>query len=417
MRYLIYSIPILCSLLVSGQPSNLIFFTEEGENFTLYVNGDKINEAPTSRSKASGITTDFAQIKIEFETPGAPIVKSNMMVDAGKEITAIVRKNKKGKYVTRLVSVVDVPEESSTEKVRITNSPPPSTSQQPQAEPIVSNTNSSSTTITASAETPDTDGVGISISAGGETFSMNVNMSGMEQEHSSTTTNTITNTNSTSTGSQLSARVEGKRIILSDGRVYTFNYYNANRIGPVIEMKNPVGASVDISYEGVIAYSGEVPFQYNEDDWKKSKAYFKLTVNEGNTSWSVKLKHSGQIIIEGPDSQSETSTVPASNPPAATSGCSTPMAAADFDRAKESISNKSFSDEQMAVFKQVIKSNCLSVSQVTEVMGLFTYEEEKLDVAKLSYPKTVDKGNYYQVNDALTYSDSIEALEAFLEKQ
>ncbi|MEM9340925.1 MAG: DUF4476 domain-containing protein, partial [Bacteroidota bacterium] len=93
------------------------------------------------------------------------------------------------------------------------------------------------------------------------------------------------------------------------------------------------------------------------------------------------------------------------------------MAASGFSRAKASIESKSFSDEQLTVFKQIISNNCVSVSQVVGFMNLFTYEEEKVTVAKLAYPKTVDKGNYYQVNDALTYSDSIEALNGFIEKQ
>ncbi len=410
MRYLVYAIFLICSFILNGQSSNLIFFTEEGENFTLYVNGAKINETPSPRSKASGITTDFAQIKIEFETPGAPVMKSNLMVESGKEMTAVIRKNKKGKYVTRLVSVVDASDESTSEKVSITNSSPPT-----QAQPLASNTNSNRTTTTAtvSTETPDKE-VGISISAGGETFNMSVKTSGEEQA-SSNSTSTVTNSGSTSIGSQLTARVEGSKILLSDGRVFTFKYVNSNRIGPVVEMKQPAGAQVAISYDGVEAYSSEVPFVYQENDWKKSKVYFKLSVSEPTESWSVKLKHnSSKMIIDGASAPQVMTTF---TQPAATSGCTRAMTDGDFGRAKESIENKSFGDEQMTVFKQVIRSNCLSVSQVIGMMDLFTYEDEKLEVAKLAYTKTVDKGNYYQVNDALTYSDSVVELEAFLEKQ
>ncbi|MEO9870745.1 DUF4476 domain-containing protein [Ekhidna sp.] len=407
MRYLIYSIFIFGSFVANCQ-SNLVFYTEEGENFTLYVNGSQINQEPASRAKASGITGDFAQVKIIFETPGAPEIKKGIMMEVGKEMTSAIQKNNKGKYVLRPVSSAPIPRESETEAVPITNTTPP-----PTQTSTTASTQSSSTT---SAINTDSETIGINMKVGDQSVGISVNMGGLESTQSNETqqpTNQSGNTQISAT--QLSARVEGKKIILSDGRVFNFNYYNANRMGPVIEMKNPIGASVTISYDGVESYSGEVPFQYNENDWKKSNAYFKLTVIEAAGTWSVKLKHSGKIIIDGASSQSvEPNQAP--NPSIST-GCASPMSDGNFNRSKESIEGKSFGDEKMTVFKQIVRANCFSVDQVIGFMELFTYEEEKLDVAKFAYLKTVDKGNYYQVNDALTYSDSVAELEGFLADQ
>ena len=98
-------------------------------------------------------------------------------------------------------------------------------------------------------------------------------------------------------------------------------------------------------------------------------------------------------------------------------GQSMDRASSSFAQANESISNKSFADEKMAVFKQIIRAHCVSVDQVIGFMGRFTFEEDKLEVAKASYPKTVDQRNYYRINDVLTYSDSVEELETFLARQ
>jgi hypothetical protein len=99
----------------------------------------------------------------------------------------------------------------------------------------------------------------------------------------------------------------------------------------------------------------------------------------------------------------------------ATTGCSTAASATDFQSAKASIQAKPFSDTKMILAKQIIKNNCFSVVQVKELMGLFTYEEEKVEIAKLCYMKTVDYTNYSQVNDAFTFSGSTDELSTYID--
>lgn len=398
MRYLIYAMFIVGMLAASAQ-SNLAFFTEEGENFTLFVNGVQINQAPNTNVEAKNISGEFAQVKVVFETPGAPVLKQGMLVESGKEMTLLIKKNRKGKYVFRMVSSSYIQKSAQTETIPITNTSQPTASVTSASQGVPASDNQNNETI------------GINMNIGDQSVGVSVSMSGFE-DSASNETGSSSNTVS-SRYQQLSARVDGNNIILSDGRKFTCNYYNANRIGPVVEMKDPVGAQVTISYDGVNAYQGEVPFQYKENDYKKSSSYFKLTVNEGSAAWSVKLKHSGKIIIDGPSTQAITPTTPVS----ASSGCATPMSDGDFNRSKQSIEGKSFGDEQLTVFRQIVRSNCFSVSQVIGFMDLFSYEDEKLEVAKLAYPKTVDKGNYFQLNDALSYADSVEALESFLANQ
>ncbi|MBI3221102.1 MAG: DUF4476 domain-containing protein [Bacteroidetes bacterium] len=131
---------------------------------------------------------------------------------------------------------------------------------------------------------------------------------------------------------------------------------------------------------------------------------------------------SATVSVANTQSVSTTSTtsekrIEKESAPAVTSTCSLPMGQGEFERAKESIDAKSFPEEKMTICKQLIKVNCFNVKQVIGIMELFTYEENKLAVAKMMYSKTVDKGNYYQINDALTYSASVDELNRFLEQQ
>ena len=96
-------------------------------------------------------------------------------------------------------------------------------------------------------------------------------------------------------------------------------------------------------------------------------------------------------------------------------GCDWPMDAAAFQNAKASISSKSFSSSRMTLAKQVTGANCLLVSQVREIMDLFTFETDKLEYVKFAYAYTYDLGNFYRVNDGFTFESSISDLNKFLE--
>lgn len=98
-------------------------------------------------------------------------------------------------------------------------------------------------------------------------------------------------------------------------------------------------------------------------------------------------------------------------------GCPWPMSATDFEGAKASIKKQSFSDSQLKIAKQIFTSNCLTSSQVKEIMLIFSFEETRLDFAKFAYGRTFDLGNYYKVNDAFTFSSSVDELNEYITGQ
>jgi hypothetical protein len=86
-----------------------------------------------------------------------------------------------------------------------------------------------------------------------------------------------------------------------------------------------------------------------------------------------------------------------------------------FNNAKNSINSKSFEDSKLTLAKQVTKSNCMTAAQIKEVMGLFSFEETKLDFAKYAYDFCYNQGNYYEVNDGFGFESTIEELNQYLE--
>lgn len=95
--------------------------------------------------------------------------------------------------------------------------------------------------------------------------------------------------------------------------------------------------------------------------------------------------------------------------------CTSAMSSQNFNTAKSSISKQAFAETKMKTAKQILNANCLSVEQIIEVMDLFSFEENKLDFAKAAYLKCVDKSQFFMVNDAFSFSSSVDELTDFIE--
>lgn len=92
-----------------------------------------------------------------------------------------------------------------------------------------------------------------------------------------------------------------------------------------------------------------------------------------------------------------------------------PMNANNFNKLKTAIENQWFSDGKKIVLKQAFADNHLfTTSQVKELIDLFTFSGDRLEVAKLAYLNTVDTENYFLVYDSLHWNSSVENLSNYI---
>jgi hypothetical protein len=98
-------------------------------------------------------------------------------------------------------------------------------------------------------------------------------------------------------------------------------------------------------------------------------------------------------------------------------GCSAAMNQQNFSKMKSSIESKPFSDTKMSTAKVATKNACLSADQITELCKLFSMDDDKLTYAKYAWDSCVDKGNYYRVSEAFSFSGTTEELNKFLEQK
>jgi hypothetical protein len=89
----------------------------------------------------------------------------------------------------------------------------------------------------------------------------------------------------------------------------------------------------------------------------------------------------------------------------------------NFNDLKSTINNMTFESSNINVLKTALDKNLVSVQQVKELMRYFTFEDNKLEIAKYAYKKTCDKQNYFKVYDSFNYSSSTDELKKYISDQ
>jgi Domain of unknown function (DUF4476) len=314
-RILLLSLTALAFTLSQAQTANCILFTENGERFTVILNGLKANEVPQTNVKIEALNAPQYKLKVIFDDPTLPAMDKTLYVSVGEEITYSVKKGKNDEYKLAFISQVPVaqaPKSPETQQV-IMWGPAPS---------VVSG-GFSTTTVVTEQTTTSGNGVnmGTNVSGNGESINMGVSVS-----------------------------------------------------------DNGMDMNISISGTGM-------DLQGTDMGTSTTTTTTTTTTSGGTDTW------------------------------AGTAPCAYGMDPSSFNAATTSVSAKSFEDSKVQVAKQILNTNCLSSSQVKEIMGLFTYEESKLDYAKYAFGRTVDPGNYFMVNDAFEFETSIDELNAYIQSR
>lgn len=96
--------------------------------------------------------------------------------------------------------------------------------------------------------------------------------------------------------------------------------------------------------------------------------------------------------------------------------CIYSMSERDFETSIKTIKSKSSEQQKLDLAKQVLKTNCMKSMQIKEILGLFDFEETKLDFAKFAYKSCTDPENYSSLEESFTFQASMNELNEFIKK-
>lgn len=169
---------------------------------------------------------------------------------------------------------------------------------------------------------------------------------------------------------------------------------------------NPNGAAVNINIDGMSMNMNVSGMDMNGTTTTYSSSSTTVTSSSSSSNSSPKHNNNHQQATVG-ESQ---------NVSVGSTACKAAMTTASFDKMKQSVEAKPFSDTKMSTAKVATKNNCISVSQIKEICKLFSMDDDKLTYAKFAYDYCVDKGNYYLVSDVFSFSGTTDELNKFIEE-
>jgi len=88
----------------------------------------------------------------------------------------------------------------------------------------------------------------------------------------------------------------------------------------------------------------------------------------------------------------------------------------EFDRVLWAIGKENFETNKMTSAEQIINANYFTTAQLKQLLGLFNFESNKLQLAKLGYDKVVDQSNYNTLSDLFSFNGSKDELARCIRK-
>jgi len=79
-------------------------------------------------------------------------------------------------------------------------------------------------------------------------------------------------------------------------------------------------------------------------------------------------------------------------------------------------SENDFEEKKLTTIEQFLKANnpIFLTKEVKQAIQHFDFEKNRLELAMMLYPYTVDQSNYYTINELFDFSSSKEKLNEFI---
>ncbi len=91
------------------------------------------------------------------------------------------------------------------------------------------------------------------------------------------------------------------------------------------------------------------------------------------------------------------------------------MTTQEMNRLVSDLENAGFESERFLLAQQRLRGRTLTSIQAKRIMMQFWFEDTKLRFAKFAYSQTTDPGNFWVVNDAFQFQNSVHELDEFIQ--
>lgn len=85
-----------------------------------------------------------------------------------------------------------------------------------------------------------------------------------------------------------------------------------------------------------------------------------------------------------------------------------------FQTFLEKVKQKPFKDDRLTMISTAMANSDFTSGQCLQLAKIYTFDDDRMEIMKLMYPRIVDKESFFMVIDALTFDSSKKAMEEFM---
>jgi hypothetical protein len=385
---------VLFTLSALNAQSNLSIFNNNGQTFYVVLNGIRQNSKPETNVQVAQIKNGSYAVKVIFADGKTPDIDKNFMIDAPYDITArIIFKKGKGKlqlmgqeptHGVIQEAVVYRPTDAAVySDMVVVNS---STNQNAGAAQITQTIPVQTTTTIQTTETGNTAGI-----------NMNVNVS----ETPNTTIQTSNTTTTTTTTGTIPDENVNLNMNLSVGGVNVNLNANASATGSGTGLGTGVSVTETTTSSSTTTTTSSSSMTTTGSNGIANQGNNQVSANiQLNGNSQVAQNQQNQQNVQHQQVIAQVQQAPLSN----RVNCTKTMNRLEAFKAE--LQDQSFEEDRLEALQLAMKSTCLTTAQAEQLIDLFTFDENRLEVAKYLSDRLTDRDNAGALAKKLTFDSS-----------
>ena len=419
------SFAVLCLLTITSiaQNNDFVFYTDNGDKFTLYLNNVKQNETAATNVKAENISGKTVAIRVDFERSGVPTFNRTLSLSSNdKEIKIQLVKGREDVYSMKTVSTTDRHHSSQGDSGNtVTKGNNGSTETKPTGNNGHGNGNNGhgndghgNNNGHGNGGHGNNNGYGNNGHGNNGGYGNNNhgngghgnggywNSNGYGPSDNSRCNMPMSTNEFNSLKWQVNARYFDSSRLTVAKQACRYNCMTSDQIRDLCRV---------FSYESSKLDFAKYAFEYCYDRYRyyivgQSFAY-SSSVDELNRYITNQMANMQQPY--GGYNGGYNNYFQSDNP-----DCRFFMSDQDFSDLKRMINNTPYSSTKMTIAKQACMATCISAEQVREICRLFSFDSDRLTFAKFAFDHCYDRRNYFKVNEVFTFTSSVNELNRYI---
>lgn len=431
--------------LISIAQSNLTIFNNGGQQFYAILNGIKQNSQPQTNVYISGIKNGGYSLKIIFADGKTADVDKNLFIDAPSDITTRIT-FKKGKGKLQLVSLVATEGVITPGAVVYRPSDAAVYSDAVVQTTTVQTTTTQTTNGTVNAQVPSNGNVNMNVNTNGmnqqttnpnANVNMNINANGMNQQttqsgnvgmnvnvnatgtgttQTQSTQNGNANLNMNVSGSGMDPNMQNGNVGISinvsgmDPNMQNGNMgvnMNVNATGMEQQVDPNANINMNVNANGMqtqntYGNNGNVQMNVNANGMNTQQTNGQTTIT--TTTTTTTTNSGGNVNYQTNNQQNQVNTQVNANNSSALIACKRTLN--NLPIFLEELKDQSFEDDRLEAVKLALNTTCLTTEQAGKIIELFTFDENKLEVAKFLSDRLIDRENATALAKYMSFDSS-----------